>query len=92
VADATVSRVERGRLAPSAALAVKLAGALGVKVDELMSGTMKPARKAAMRPSVARLVAVVSDLDDAQVDDITRGLKLLLAAGRRSGGLRRTPT
>jgi transposase len=47
--------------------------------------TTKNAPKPTMRPSEARLLALVRDLDDAQVDDVIRAVKLLLAVGRRSG-------
>jgi transcriptional regulator with XRE-family HTH domain len=83
MADATVSRVERGRLEPSSTLLAKLASGLRVKVDDLL-GPMKDSAKTRHRPSVAKLVATVEDLDDAAVDDVTRAIKLLLAAGRRS--------
>jgi len=83
MADATVSRVERGRLEPSSTLLSKLAGALRVKVDDLL-GPVKDAGKPRFRLSVAKLVATVEALDDAGVDDVTQAIKLLLAAGRRS--------
>lgn len=83
IADATVSRVERNRLEPSSELLAKLAGALRVKADDLL-GPAKDNGKPKYRASVAKLVAVVEDLDDAQVDDVTKAVKLLLAAGRRS--------
>jgi transcriptional regulator with XRE-family HTH domain len=83
IANATISRVERGRLAPSGALLKKLAAGLGVSVDVVL-GTKPPPPSAKVRPSVARLVAVVRDLDDAAVDDVARAVKLMLAAGRRS--------
>jgi transcriptional regulator with XRE-family HTH domain len=83
VANATISRIERGRLAPSGALLKKLAGGLGVSVDVVL-GSKAPTATAKVRPSLARLVAVVRDLDDAAVDDVTRAVKLMLAAGRRS--------
>jgi transcriptional regulator with XRE-family HTH domain len=87
VADATISRIERGRLAPSAALLAKLAGALRVSVDDLL-GPPREQRKLALRAPIARLVAVVRDLDDGQVDDVTKAVKLLLAVGRRTGAPR----
>lgn len=83
MADATISRVERGRLEPSSALLGKLAHALRVKADDLL-GTIKEPRKPRYRPSVAKLVATVEDLDDGAVDDVTKAVKLLLSAGRRS--------
>ena len=83
MADATISRIERGRLEPSSALLGKLAAALKVRADDLLGAPREPS-KTRGRPAIAKLVAVVEDLDDAQVDDITRALKLVLAVGRRS--------
>ena len=83
IADATLSRIERNRLTPSLRLAGQLAEALGVAVDTLM-GPVRKLPKAKVRRSEARLLAVVRDLDDAQVDDVTKAVKLILAVGRRS--------
>ena len=85
MADATVSRVERGRLEPSSDLLVKLAHALRVKTDDLLGPVKESATKPRYRASVSKLIAVVEDLDDAQVDDVTKAVKLILAVGRRSG-------
>ena len=86
LADATVSRIERNRLVPSIRLAERIARSLGpdVTVDRLFGPPERREKPAKMRPSVSRLIAVVRGVDDAVVDDITRALKLLLAAGRRS--------
>jgi len=84
VADATISRIERNRLVPSVELAGRLAKALDASVDNLLGPTPKEAGKAPLRPAVARLVALVRDLDDAQVDDVTKGVKLIISAARRS--------
>lgn len=83
VADATLSRIERNRLNPSLKLAGELARALGAKVDALFEAPEKPGKKPALRQSEARLLALVRDLDDAQVDDVTKAIKLLLQVGRR---------
>ncbi len=82
MADATVSRIERNRLEPSSTLIAKVAGALKVKVDDLL-GTPRATGKPRYRASVAKLVATVEDLDDGQIDDVTNALKMLLAVGRR---------
>lgn len=82
IADATISRLERGRLNPSAELLSKLAGALGVSVDDLMKRAVIKAPT--LRPSVARLVAAVESLDDGQIDDVTKAVRLLLEAGKRA--------
>ncbi len=83
VADATLSRIERNRLNPSVRLARELARALGAKVDALFDAGERPAKKPALRNSEARLLALVRDLDDAQVDDVAKAVKLLLHVGRR---------
>ncbi len=83
IADATISRIERGRLVPTTKLAERIARALDTSLDGL-TGKGKPRTEAKGRASVARLVALVRDLDDGQVDDVTKALKLLIAVGRRS--------
>ncbi len=91
VADGTISRLERGRLKePSAQLVEKLAAGLSVGVEALLKKTAKPTK--GLRGSEARLLAQVRDLDDAAVDDVTKAVKLLVAVGRRTSGLRRKPT
>jgi DNA-binding XRE family transcriptional regulator len=81
IADATLSRIERNRITPSVDLAKRLAAALRVSIDALFQVAPNDQRQA-FRPSEARLLAVVRDLDDAQVDDVVRGLKLIFAVGR----------
>jgi len=84
LADATLSRIERGRLVPSVVLARRLADALGVEVDELLKPKKKTPAPPALRPVVARLVALTDDMTDAQVDDVRRALALMLAVGRKA--------
>ncbi|MCW5811538.1 MAG: helix-turn-helix transcriptional regulator [Labilithrix sp.] len=83
MADATLSRIERNRLVPSIALAKRIADALGVPVDSLLNASAKPPKARSLRPSEARLLATVRELDDAAVDDVVRGLRLIMAAARR---------
>jgi transcriptional regulator with XRE-family HTH domain len=84
-ADETISRIERGRLVPSVELASALAQALNVAMEELQApGDRKVDDK--LRQSERRLLAAVRDLDDAQVDDVVRALRLLLGVGRRPRG------
>ena len=84
VADATISRIERGRLTPSTELAGRISKALDTGVDDLLGAPPKEPKKSQLRPAVARLVALVRDLDDGQVDDVAKGVKLIMAAARRS--------
>lgn len=85
VADATLSRIERDRLEPSIGLVRRIADALGVTTDDLLSGP-KTAKKPALRQCEARLLGAVRGLDDACVDDIAKGVRLILSVGRRSAG------
>ena len=83
VADATISRVERGRIAsPSMAFAEKLARALKVPASDLFESAKRPPQPG-LRASERKLLAVVRDLEDAAVDDVAKALKTLLAVGRR---------
>ena len=81
VADATVSRIERGRLTPSVDLVERLAGALRRPASDLLNRSKEPKRRS-LRPCERRLLAVVRDLDDARVDDVSRAIKLILSAGK----------
>lgn len=67
---------------PSVDLAGKLAKALGKPIGALTTATTDATPKTNMRPADRRLVAAVRGLDEARVDDVTRAVKLLLAAGR----------
>ena len=82
-ADGTISRLERGRLDPSASLLAKLAAGLRVSADDLLASKSAP-KATKQRPSVARLTALTDGLTDAQVDDLVRALKLVLAVGRNA--------
>jgi transcriptional regulator with XRE-family HTH domain len=91
IADATVSRIERGRLTPSVRLAERIASALDLAVDDLVGSVSRPLKNPLHRAPVARLVALVRDMSDAEVDDVTRAVKTLLAVGRRTEGPTRRP-
>lgn len=82
MADATISRIERGRISPSMALLARLAQALDVDPAELVRGV--PGKPRRQRAPEARLMALVRSMDDAQVDDIAKAIKLLIAVGKRS--------
>jgi transcriptional regulator with XRE-family HTH domain len=81
-APETVSRVERGRLAPSADLVVRIASALGVKVDDVLS--KKPVKKTVeIRPAIQRVVALLEPMSDAEVDSVRGAITALLRVGGR---------
>lgn len=82
VAAETVSRIERNKIATSLDLTRRLADVLQVSVDELVHPSGRPKRPA-LRPSESRLLALMRELDDAQVDELTRALKTLMALGRQ---------
>jgi hypothetical protein len=69
---------------PSVELAARLAKALGVLVDDLLSPGAVPKTPRA-KTSEARLLALVRGMDDGQIDDIAKGIKLIMAAARRDG-------
>ncbi len=80
IADETVSRIERGRMTPSVEIAERVAAVLQTTLGELRA--KKAPKEPGLRPSEARLLSLVRDLADTQVDDVTRALKLLLRVGR----------
>jgi transcriptional regulator with XRE-family HTH domain len=80
IADETVSRIERGRMVPSVEIAERIAAALQTTLGELRA--RKAPKGPELRPCEARLLALVRDLDETSVDDVTRALKILLLTGR----------
>jgi transcriptional regulator with XRE-family HTH domain len=91
VTDATLSRIERGRFAPSQDLLRRLA--VGVRTTEAELLARKPeTRKSSLRAVDARLLALVRDWEEAAVDDLIRGLRLIVSAAVRSGRPPRTPS
>lgn len=80
IADETVSRIERGRLNPSVAMAERIATALETTLDELIQAKAPKERK--LRPAEARLVTLVRNLSDTELEDVVRAVKILLAVGR----------
>jgi len=81
-APETVSRVERGKLAPSADLVERIATALGVKTDDVLS--RKPVKKKAEhRPAIQRVVALLEPMTDTEVDAVRNAVMTLLRVGGR---------
>jgi DNA-binding XRE family transcriptional regulator len=81
VAPETLSRIERNKLAASLDLTRRLAAALDVKVDDLFVSAERPRPRSLPRPAERRLLAMVRQLDEPQIDDIVRALRTLLAVG-----------
>jgi len=79
--DATISRIERGRFMPSQDLLTRMAKAIGVDPSELVAVAKAP-KKPQLRACEARLLATVRGMPDAQVDDLVRGLRLIMAASK----------
>lgn len=88
IADETVSRIERGRLVPSVQIAERVSKALRMSLSDLAEPGPEP-KLPGPRQSEAKLLAVVRDMDDTDVEDIVRGIKAILAVGRRTPKLRR---
>lgn len=91
VADATLSRIERGRFAPSQDLLTRLAAALETSEASLLARD-RPDPKPKLRQCEAKLVAVVKNWDDSAVDDLVRALKLIVSAADRNAGPAEKPT
>lgn len=91
VTDATISRIERGRFAPSQDLLRRLAGALGATEADLVA-RVRTTKAPALRRAEATLLAVVRSWEEAAIDDLVKGLRLITAAAVRSGGSPRKPT
>jgi len=85
IAPETVSRLERSQNEPSLEMLAKLAQALGVTIGELTRGGSgkSPSAEPLLRPGEAVVLAVLQDLDDQRLNEVVRGLQLLL--GRRKG-------
>jgi transcriptional regulator with XRE-family HTH domain len=81
-APETISRVERGKLAPSADLVERIASALGVKTDDVLSRTPVK-RKIENRLAIQRVVALLEPLTDADVDAVRGAITALLRVGSR---------
>jgi transcriptional regulator with XRE-family HTH domain len=78
----TISRIERGKLAPSVDLLSRIAKAVGTTVDELLAA--RPTKRTSgARPAVQRVVALLDPLSDAEVDDVRRSITALLKIGGR---------
>jgi transcriptional regulator with XRE-family HTH domain len=89
--DATISRIERGRLAPSQDLLRRLADGVGATEADLLARSSSP-KKPTLRQAEARLLAAVRGWDEPAIDDLVRGIKLIAAAVVRSEGPPGRPT
>lgn len=84
VTPETLSRIERNKLSASLDLARRLALALDVTIDELLKKGAPPP-KSKLRPAEARLVALVRNLDEPQVMELTKAIKTILGLGSAKG-------
>ena len=84
IAPESMSRIERGRLTPSTALIGRLAGAIGVEPAALFERQPVSLRPPALRPVDRRLLALVKDLPVPLVEDVIRGVRLLVGVGRQT--------
>jgi transcriptional regulator with XRE-family HTH domain len=91
VSDATISRIERGRFAPSQALLRRLAEAVGATESDLVAREHSP-KKPLLRAAEARLLAAVRGWDEGAIDDLVKGMRLIVAAATRSEGQPRKPS
>ncbi len=91
IAPESMSRIERGRLGPSTDLVTRLAKAIGVEPGALFErGTAVP-KKPTLRPVERRLLQVVRDLPEPLVEDVIRGVRLLVEVGRAAPPRSRRP-
>jgi transcriptional regulator with XRE-family HTH domain len=93
VAIETISRTERGVLAPSVAVLVRIADALEVGLDELVRGRRSHGPTKAARTQsveVRRITSLLHGLDNEALDSVHRGLQAFLRL-RRPGGSRSKP-
>jgi transcriptional regulator with XRE-family HTH domain len=84
IAPETMSRIERGRLQPSTDLVSSFASALGVKPGDLFETTGATPRVPDLRPVDRRLLFEVRELPEALVEDVIRGVRLLIEVGRNA--------
>ena len=94
VAPETLSRIERNKLAASLDLARRLAGALEVKIDDLFAAPRATGERR-LRVAEVKLLALLRRLDEPQIDDVTRALRLILevgGAGSARAGVARSPS
>ena len=82
-ADATLSRIERGKFHPSQSMLEGIAAALGCSVRDFHEPAPKNKPKT-IRPSQAKLLAMTNDMTDAEVDDVVRAIRTLVRVGRRT--------
>ncbi len=90
MAPETMSRLERGRLQPSTDLVTRLAGAIGVQPGDLFSAASAKPKMSTLRPVDRRVLQLVRDLPEPLVEDVIRGVRLLVDVGRQApvGGRR----
>jgi putative transcriptional regulator len=87
-ADATISRLERGKFAPSQSMVEGIAKALGCTVADLYEAAEKAPKRPTVRPSQAKLITLTDKMTDAEVDDVVRAIRVLIRVGQRTSAIR----
>jgi transcriptional regulator with XRE-family HTH domain len=90
IAVETVSRIEGGRLASlSLLLASRVAATVGSTLQALLAGVPSPDPARSLRPEERRIVGLLTDVDDAKLGQVRRGLQSLLSVSDSRGTSRR---
>lgn len=87
-ADATISRLERGKFSASERMLEAIATALHCTVADLYTRAEKPPQAPAVRPAQAKLLTVTEKMTDAEIEDVVRALHILIRVGQRTSALR----
>ena len=77
----SLSRIETGKLKPSRATVEQVAAHLGIKVGQLLDEAELRVPRPQVRPIERRLLRLVRELDDEQVEILVRALENLLRLG-----------
>ena len=82
IATESYGRLERGRSFPSIPTLVRVARYYEISTDELLSCTRRNPPVDALSPEIARLVAIVGDVDRSTLRRITAAVKLMVAGAK----------
>lgn len=82
IATESCGRLERGKSFPSLPTLVRVARYYEISTDELLSHARRNPPVFALSPEVARLVAIVRDVDRSTLRRITAAVKLMVAGAK----------